>query len=115
LLFRDKLCRIIKIRVISGEQTISPVTIPPQEIQDIRGLFSTYRLYKKQNTQLKNRIYSALKEQLYGFTREEIFDKSSRMKIRKISTNPVLRFRINQLTGRLKREEADAGALKSGY
>jgi hypothetical protein len=50
------LCRTIETRVISGEQMVSPVTIPPKEIQDLRGLFSTYRLLKKQIVQLKNRI-----------------------------------------------------------
>jgi transposase len=52
----DKLCRILKMQIVSGEKIISPVTIPPAEIQDLRSLFSTYRLYKKQNTQLKNRV-----------------------------------------------------------
>jgi transposase len=31
----DKLCRIIKMQVLSGEQLISPATIPPKEIQDL--------------------------------------------------------------------------------
>jgi transposase len=100
------------MQVLSGEQTISPVTIPPKEIQDLRGLFSTYRLYKKQNTQLKNRIHSLLKEQLYGFTQEEIFGKKDRPKIRAISTDLVLKFQINQLMDRLERDEADVEVLK---
>jgi transposase len=54
----DILCRIIKMQVLSGEKAISPVTLPPQRIQDLRGLFSTYRLYRKQTTRLKNRIHS---------------------------------------------------------
>jgi transposase len=53
----DKLCRIIKMQVLSGEKTISPVVVPPEEIQELRGLFSTYRLLKKQTTQIKNRIH----------------------------------------------------------
>jgi transposase len=77
------------MQVLSGEQTISPVTLPPPEIHELRSLFSTYRLYQKQNTQLKNRIHSLLKEQLFGFTQEEIFDRKSRQKIREISDNPV--------------------------
>ncbi|GHV70181.1 hypothetical protein AGMMS49928_16970 [Spirochaetia bacterium] len=44
----DKLCRIIKMQVLSGEQTISPVTLPPPEIQELRSLFSTYRLFQRQ-------------------------------------------------------------------
>ncbi|GHV57776.1 IS110 family transposase [Spirochaetia bacterium] len=108
----DKLCRIIKMQILSGEQTISPVTLPPPEIQELRSLFSTYRLYQKQNTQLKNRIHSLLKEQLYGFTQEEIFDRKSRQKIREISDNAALRFQLNQLMDRLERDEADVESLK---
>jgi transposase len=108
----DKLCRIIKMQVLAGEQLVSPVTIPPKEIQDLRGIFSTYRLYQKQNTQLKNRIHSLAKEHLYGFTQEEIFDKKSRKEIRKISLDPVLKFQINRLMDRLERDEADVEALK---
>jgi transposase len=64
----DKLCRIVKMQVLSGEKAISPVTIPPAEIQELRGLFSTYRLLKKQCTQYKNRIHSLVKEKLYGYS-----------------------------------------------
>jgi transposase len=109
----DKLCRIIKMQALTGERLVSPVTIPPKEIQDLRGLFSTYRLYQKQNTQLKNRIHSLLKERLYGFTQEEIFDKKSRKQIREISDDPVLKFPINQLMDRLERDEADVLELKA--
>jgi hypothetical protein len=61
----DKRCRMLKMHILSGEQTICPVTVPPGEIHDLRGLFTTYRLYKKQETQLKNRIHSLVKERLY--------------------------------------------------
>jgi hypothetical protein len=29
------------MQVLAGEQLVSPVTIPPKEIQDLRSLFST--------------------------------------------------------------------------
>jgi len=48
----------------------------------LRGLFATYRLYKKQAAQLKNRVHSLLKERLHGFTREEIFSAKDRERIR---------------------------------
>jgi transposase len=108
----DKLCRIIKMQVLAGDQLVSPVTIPPKEIRDLRSIFSTYRLYQKQNIRLKNRIHSLLKERLYGFTQEEIFDKKSRKKIREISSDPALKFQINRLTDRLERDEADVESLK---
>jgi transposase len=108
----DKLCQALKAQVLSGVQQIVPVTLPPVEIQELRSLFSTYRLYQKQNTQLKNRIHSLVKEQLYGFTQEEIFDKKSRQMIRDISENPALGFQLNQLMDRLERDEEDIRFLK---
>ena len=91
----DKLCRILKMQIISGEEAISAVTVPPVEIQDLRALFSTYRLFKKQSTQYKNRIHSLLKEKLYGFTQEEIFDQKSRKKIREMRNDPILSYQLN--------------------
>jgi transposase len=108
----DKLCRIIKAQVLSGEQLISPVTVPPVEIQELRGLFATYRLFKKQNTQLKNRIHSLLKEQLHGFTQEEIFGKRDRQEIRAISPGSPMHFQVNLLLDRLERDEADVQLLQ---
>jgi transposase len=58
-------------------------------------------------------LKSALvKEHLYGFTREGIFDKKSRQLIRELSPEPVFKFQINQLMDRLERDEADVEALK---
>jgi transposase len=108
----DKLCRIMKAQILSGEQLVVPVVLPPKEIQDLRSLFSTYRLYQKQNVQLKNRIHSLLKEQLHGFTQEEIFDKRNRERIRAVSPGTAMHFQVNQLLDRLERDEADAGRLK---
>jgi hypothetical protein len=72
----DNLCQALKAQILSGVQQIVPVTLPPEGIQELRNLFSTYRLYQKQNTRLKNRIHSLPKEQLYGFTCEKIFDRN---------------------------------------
>ena len=108
----DKLCRILKAQILSGERLVSPVVLPPEEIQDLRSLFSTYRLYQKQNVQLKNRIHSLLKERLHGFTQQEIFDKRNRQRVRAISPGTAMHFQVNQLLDRLERDEADAGGLK---
>jgi transposase len=108
----DKLCRIIKTQVISGERLVEPVTVAPAEIQELRSLFSTYRLIKKQTAQTKNRIHSLLKEKLYGFTEEEIFGKGSRAKIREIEKGTATSFQVNCLLDRLERDEADVKKLK---
>jgi transposase len=109
----DKLCRILKAQILSGEQLVSPVVLPPKDIQDLRSLFTTYRLYKKQNTQQKNRIHSLLKEQLHGFTEEEIFDRKHREHIRAISPGTAMHFQVNQLLDRLERDEQDIEELKN--
>ncbi len=38
-----KLARILKSQILSGEEQIHPVVIPPEQIQDLRALFTTYR------------------------------------------------------------------------
>ena len=108
----DKLCRIVKMQVLSGEKTISAVTVPPEEIQELRALFSTYRLMKKQIAQIKNRIHSLLKEKLYGFTQEEIFTQKSRKKIREIESGNPLSYQINMLLSHLESLEALTESLQ---
>jgi transposase len=108
----DILCRIIKMQVLSGEQAVSPVVVPPLAIQELRGLFTTYRLYKKQTTQMKNRIHSLLKEKLYGFTQEEIFSKKSREMIRGLEGSGPLSFQINELLDMLEYTEARIASLE---
>ena len=93
----DILCRVLKMQILSGEQAVSPVTVPPENIQDLRGLFTTYRLYKKQTTQIKNRIPSLLKEKLYGFTQEEIFTQKSRKMIVNLEENTTMSFQLEEL------------------
>jgi transposase len=44
----EKLARMLKLQVLGGEQFISPVTIPPKKIQDLRALFATYLTLRKQ-------------------------------------------------------------------
>jgi len=109
----DKLSRIIKAQVLSGERLVSPVVEPPQDIQDLRGLFTTYRLLKKQNIQLKNRVHSLLKEQLHGFTKEEIFGKKQRKHIRSISPGTAMHFQVNLLLDKLERDETDLEKLEN--
>ena len=63
----DILCRILKMQVLSGEKTISPIVVPPEDIQELRG-----------------------------FTQEEIFDKRGREHIRTISPGTAMHFQANQ-------------------
>jgi transposase len=100
-----KLAEKLKAQVVSGVQQIVPVTIPPKETRDLRALFTTYRMLRKEIGRTKNRIHSLLKENLYPFTKEYIFGKKTRKDIRKISEDEVLTFQINLLMDTLEHLE----------
>ena len=96
------------MQVLSGEQQISPVLIPPKVVQDLRALFSTYTLIRKQITATKNRIHSLLKQNLFPFTKEYIFGKKTRPSIRAISEDPVLTLQLGLLFDLLESLEKKA-------
>ncbi len=89
-----KLARVLKMQVMSGEEQVKRVELPPPLIQDIRALFSTYKLLGKQRTQLKNRIHSLLKQNLFPFNKVMIFRKKMRDKILHISESKELKFQL---------------------
>jgi transposase len=99
----EKLARVIKTQVLSGEQQASPVMIPSQLVQNLRSLFSTYQLMRKQITATKNRIHSLLSQNLLPFTKKYIFGKNTRPLIREISVDPILSY---QLTCTVNRRHA---------
>jgi len=107
----EKLARIIKAQVMSGEEQIQPVSIPPKVVQDLRALFSTYRLLTKEITITKNRIHSLLKQHLLQISRAEVFNKKNRAAVREISDDPVLRFQLNLLFDSLEVVETKLDAL----
>jgi hypothetical protein len=90
------------MQVLGREHAISPVVVPPEGIQDLRGLFTTYRLFKKQTAQIKNRIHSLLKEKLYGFTQEEIFGIKSRKELFGLEEGTALAFQAAMLFSELE-------------
>lgn len=107
----EKLARIIKAQVMSGEEQVSSVAIPPKAIQDLRALFTTYRLLTKEITITKNRIHSLLKQNLFQLNREMVFNKKTRAEIRKISDDVILTFQLNLLFDSLENLEADLSSL----
>ncbi|AEF86743.1 hypothetical protein TREPR_3886 [Treponema primitia ZAS-2] len=108
----DKLARMLKLQFLGGEKLIVGVTIPPKEISDLRSLFASYRIIRKQITQTKNRIHSLLKENLYPFIKEYIFGKKTRKAIRAISQDQILSFQINLCMGSLEQLESSFDILE---
>ena len=54
------LVRKLSFYLVMGERKkdLPTVYVPDAEIRELRGLFTTYRLYNKTKVQLKNRIHS---------------------------------------------------------
>jgi len=109
----EKLARVMKMQILSGEQQIEPVTIPPKLIRDLRALFSSYRLLRKQIGQTKNRIHSLLKQNLYPCTKAQLFGKKSRQHVRTVAEDAVLAFQINLHMDSLEQLEQAIEALEA--
>ena len=101
----EKLARVIKTQVLSGEQQASPVMIPSHLVQNLRSLFSTYQLLRKQIVSTKNRIHSLYAQNLMPFTKKYIFGKNSRALLREITMEPTLSYQINFLFDELEHLE----------
>ena len=43
----EKLAIFVKMQISSGEELIKPVYIPDEKIQEIRSLFTTYKLIRR--------------------------------------------------------------------
>lgn len=109
----EKLAIFLKMQLKSGEQIIEPVHVPSILIQQLRSLFTTYRLLKKQIGQIKNRIHSLYKQELMPFTKEYIFGKKNRKMLKEISINPVADFQLNQMFLELESKEIRIEELKN--
>ena len=59
-----KLATMLKFHIECGNDFLPLVYVPEKDIRELRALFSTYELYKKQRTSIKNRIRSILRENL---------------------------------------------------
>jgi len=108
-----KLARILKAQIMSGEEQVHEVVVSPQHIQDLRALFTTYRLIRKQIGAVKNRIHSLLKQNLMPFTKEYIFGNKRRREIRGLCKGKeVLDFQINFLFDQLEQLEEKTDEIK---
>jgi len=101
----EKLAIYLKMQVISGEELIRPAYIPDRTIQDLRSLFTTYKLIRKQIGQLKNRIHSLLKQELFPFTKTFIFGKAHREAIKNLDMKETPLFQVHFLFKMLEQLE----------
>ncbi len=93
----EKLAIFLKMQKTSGEELISTVYIPEESIQELRSLFTTYNLFKKQIGQTKNRIHAIYKQNLHPFTKQYIFGKKKLKQIKNISLGMTIDFQLDML------------------
>ena len=90
----EKLAIVLKMQIKSKEKIFEPVHLPDDLIQKLRSIFTTYRLYRKHITSIKNRIHSIYKQELMPFTKEYIFGKKTKTMLRKFNINPAADFKV---------------------
>lgn len=93
----NKLAVYLKMQVVSGEKMVRPVYVPSRTIQELRSLFTTYKLVTKQSTSIKNRIHALLRQHLYQYKKGRIFIKKIRQEILELDLPAELRFQIELL------------------
>jgi transposase len=103
----EKLAIYIKMHVLSNEELIKPVYIPEETIQELRSLFTTYRLLRKHIGAIKNRIHSLLKQNMHPYTKEYIFGKLSRREIKGLNLTENQKNHLSFLFDDLEYKEAN--------
>jgi len=76
------------------KEDLPTVHIPDAEIRELRGLFTTYRLYNKMKVQTKNRIHSILKQNGICIDRGDIDLKGFEARIEDFQISEVWKFQI---------------------
>ena len=105
------LAKLLKYSVITGEP-LPNVYIPTKEVQEIRGLFTTYNLLKKQITMDKNRIHSLLKQNGIQVSQKILCRANSREKIMNLEMREVVLVEIEVLLNQIERTEESQERIK---
>jgi hypothetical protein len=87
----------LKMKILSGEKMLNPVYVPSQEIQDLRGWFTTYKLVLKEKQSIRNRIYSLFVQNLYQIEKSQMFSVKGRKAIEKMNLSENLQNHLEYL------------------
>ena len=90
------LVRKLAYYVAMGEkkEDLPVVYVPDAEIRELRGLFTTYRLYNKMKVQVKNRIHSILKQNGICIDRGRIDRKAFQSQIEEFAVEEVWKLQM---------------------
>lgn len=97
-----KLSKMLKYHVETDKNFLPEVYVPEQNIRKLRALFTTYMLYKKQITGLKNRIHSLLKQNLKPYNNQDIFSPTKEKEIMSLNIGEVYLIQIKSIYESIK-------------
>ncbi len=103
--------RMLKYSVITGEP-LHTIYIPNLEVREIRGLFTTYKLFKTDIVRMKNRIHSLLKQNGYKQERESLNVKGTKEQILQLDLSETVKFEINLLYKQMEEMINSANEIK---
>ena len=92
-----KLAKMLKYHVESDSSFLPLVYVPSKDIRELRSLFTTYDIFKKQRTAIKNRIRSILRENLKVQKDQYIYGPRKRNKVLSLSIGTIYQWQLNQL------------------
>lgn len=95
------------------KEDLPTVYIPDVEIRELRGLFTTYQLYKKMKVQQKNRIHSILKQNGICLERKAIGRSDFESRIDGFEVSEIWKLQIRSLLSALKSAEAEQQEMKN--
>jgi len=109
----EKLAKYLKMQIRGGEPLVEEVYVPDTSIRNLRSLFATYLLIKKQTASTKNRIHALLKQHMRPFTRGSLAAKYIREKIKTIDLPSFVQAHLALLFNQLDFLEKQAEEVKT--
>jgi transposase len=109
-----KLVKKLGYYLMMGErrEDLPTVYVVAAKIREIRGLFTTYQLYKKMKVQLKNRIHSILKQNGICIERGKIDRKDFEARIDGFEISETWRFQIRSALKTLRSVHEEQKEIK---
>lgn len=90
---------------VKGQNEIPEVYVPRKEVQELRELFTTLKLQKKIKTQLKNRVYSLLKQKGHIISKSSLGSIRGRKLALELIDNNVTKIEIKSLLNQVEKVE----------
>lgn len=102
-----KLANMLKYHIESKDSgdNFPEVYIPGEEVRELRSLFTTYNLLKKEKGQLKNRIHSIMKDNLISYKATNYFRHFNRGTINNLKISDVYKIQMEILYKQLLNTE----------